>query len=151
MLRRPTISTRTDTLFPYTPRFRSLARLESPYPLFDGINLTWETLEGLAKHNGPVANPGWALAEIDDDFGLDLASHASLEAQVAAIADDIAYDNHDIDDGLRAGLLDLDQLMEQPFVAANYRAVEGGTEEQPSALQSPMSIFSAVLLLKKKK
>src|SRR3546814_13605826 len=64
---------------------RTLARLESPYPLFDGINLTWETLEGLAKHNGPVANPGWALAEIDDDFGLDLASHASLEAQVAAI------------------------------------------------------------------
>ncbi|NYF34216.1 deoxyguanosinetriphosphate triphosphohydrolase [Sphingopyxis sp. JAI108] len=104
---------------------RTLARLECPYPLFDGINLTWETLEGLAKHNGPVANPGWALAEIDGDFGLDLASHASLEAQVAAIADDIAYDNHDIDDGLRAGLLDLDQLMAQPFVAANYRAVEG--------------------------
>ncbi|MEQ8310110.1 MAG: deoxyguanosinetriphosphate triphosphohydrolase [Sphingopyxis sp.] len=103
---------------------RTLARLECPYPLFDGINLTWETLEGLAKHNGPVAAPGWALAEIDGDFGLDLASHASLEAQVAAIADDIAYDNHDIDDGLRAGLLNLDQLMEQPFVAANYRAVE---------------------------
>ena len=104
---------------------RTLARLECPYPLFDGINLTWETLEGLAKHNGPVANPGWALAEIDGEFGLDLASHASLEAQVAAIADDIAYDNHDIDDGLRAGLLDLDQLMAQPFVAANYHAVEG--------------------------
>ena len=103
---------------------RTLARLECPYPRFDGINLTWETLEGLAKHNGPVTNPGWALAEIDGDFGLDLGSHASLEAQVAAIADDIAYDNHDIDDGLRAGLLDLDQLMEQPFVAANYRAVE---------------------------
>ncbi|MBJ7501910.1 MAG: deoxyguanosinetriphosphate triphosphohydrolase [Sphingopyxis sp.] len=104
---------------------RTLARLECPYPRFDGINLTWETLEGLAKHNGPVTNPGWALAGIDADFGLDLPSHASLEAQIAAIADDIAYDNHDIDDGLRAGLLDLDQLMEQPFVAANYRAVEG--------------------------
>ena len=104
---------------------RTLARLECPYPLFDGLNLTWETLEGLAKHNGPVTNPGWALAEIDGDFGLDLGSHASLEAQIAAVADDIAYDNHDIDDGLRAGLLDLDQLMEQPFVAANYRAVEG--------------------------
>src|SRR3546814_5910257 len=84
---------------------RTLARLESPYPLFDGINLTWETLEGLAKHNGPVANPGWALAAIDDDFGLDLASHASLEAQIAAIADDIANDNHAIDDDLRPGRL----------------------------------------------
>jgi dGTPase len=104
---------------------RTLARIESPYPLFDGLNLTWETLEGLAKHNGPVRRPGWALREIDGDFPLDLTSHASLEAQVAAVADDIAYDNHDIDDGLRAGLLDIDQLMEQPFVAANFRAVEG--------------------------
>jgi len=103
---------------------RTLARLECPYPRFDGLNLTWETLEGLAKHNGPVTNPGWALAEIDGDFGLDLGSHASLEAQIAAVADDIAYDNHDIDDGLRAGLLCLDQLMEQSFVAANFRAVE---------------------------
>ena len=103
---------------------RTLARLECPYPLFDGINLTWETLEGLAKHNGPVRHPGWALTDIDADFALDLASHASLEAQIAAIADDIAYDNHDIDDGLRAGLLDLDQLMEQPFVAANFHGVE---------------------------
>lgn len=103
---------------------RTLARLECPYPLFDGLNLTWEALEGLAKHNGPVANPGWALAEIDADFPLDLLSHASLEAQIAAVADDIAYDNHDIDDGLRAGLLCIDQLMEQPFIAANFRAVE---------------------------
>ncbi len=103
---------------------RTLVRLECPYPRFDGLNLTWETLEGLAKHNGPVTNPGWALADVDGDFALDLASHASLEAQVAAVADDIAYDNHDIDDGLRAGLLDLGQLMDQPFVAANFRAVE---------------------------
>ncbi|MDK2761718.1 MAG: deoxyguanosinetriphosphate triphosphohydrolase [Sphingopyxis sp.] len=103
---------------------RTLARLESPYPRFDGLNLTWEMLEGLAKHNGPVENPGWALSEIDGEFPLDMGSHASLEAQVAAVADDIAYDNHDIDDGLRAGLLSLDQLMDQPFVAANYRAVE---------------------------
>ena len=104
---------------------RTLALLECPYPRFDGLNLTWETLEGLAKHNGPVTNPGWALTAIDADFPLDLASHASLEAQIAAVADDIAYDNHDIDDGLRAGLLCIDQLMEQPFVADNFRAVEG--------------------------
>src|SRR3546814_854198 len=103
---------------------RTLARLECPYPRFDGLNLTWETLEGLAKHNGPVRRPGWALADIDAEFPLELTSHASLEAQIAAVADDIAYDNHDIDDGLRAGLLDLDQLMAQPFVAANYAAVE---------------------------
>ncbi len=103
---------------------RTLARIECPYPRFDGLNLTWETLEGLAKHNGPVRRPGWALADIDTEFPLDLKSHASLEAQIAAVADDIAYDNHDIDDGLRAGLLDLDQLMAQPFVAANYAAVE---------------------------
>ncbi|MGQ2929652.1 MAG: deoxyguanosinetriphosphate triphosphohydrolase, partial [Sphingopyxis sp.] len=75
-------------------------------------------------HNGPVKYPGWALAAIDAEFPLDLSSHASLEAQIAAVADDIAYDNHDIDDGLRAGLLSLDQLMAQPFVAANFAAVE---------------------------
>lgn len=103
---------------------RTLACLECPYPRFDGLNLTWETLEGLAKHNGPVTDPGWALAEIDARFALDLGSHASLEAQIAAVADDIAYDNHDIDDGLRAGLLDFDQLMAEPFVAANFRGVE---------------------------
>jgi dGTPase len=103
---------------------RTLTRLESPYPAFDGLNLTWETLEGLAKHNGPVARPQWALAAVDAEVGLELASHASLEAQVAAIADDIAYDNHDIDDGLRAGLLTRDMLLAEPWVAANYRRVE---------------------------
>lgn len=103
---------------------RTLTRLESPYPAFDGLNLSWDTLEGLAKHNGPVTNPAWALADVDADIGLELGSHASLEAQVAAIADDIAYDNHDIDDGLRAEMLTLDMLMDQPWVAANYRRVE---------------------------
>jgi dGTPase len=102
---------------------RTLVRLERPYPLFDGLNLTWETLEGLAKHNGPVAQAPWALAEIDAEFPLDLAGHASLEAQIAALADDIAYDNHDIDDGLRAGLIDLDELLAQPHVAEGWRAV----------------------------
>ena len=110
---------------------RTLACLECPYPLFDGLNLTWETLEGLAKHNGPVKYPGWALAAIDAEFPLDLKSHASLEAQIAAVADDIAYDNHDIDDGLRAGLLSLDQLMAQPFVAANFAAVEDRFPDAP--------------------
>ncbi|MFB0873732.1 MULTISPECIES: deoxyguanosinetriphosphate triphosphohydrolase [unclassified Sphingobium] len=96
---------------------RTLMLLESPYPRFAGLNLSWEMLEGLAKHNGPVIRPGWAMRQLDELFPLDLASHASLEAQLAAISDDIAYDNHDIDDGLRAGLLTLDQLLEVPFVA----------------------------------
>ena len=102
---------------------RLLTRLESPYPLHRGLNLSWEMLEGLAKHNGPVTAPGWALAEADAEYPLDLESWASLEAQVAAIADDIAYDNHDIDDGLRAGLFSLDELAELPLIRELWRAV----------------------------
>ncbi len=102
---------------------RTLTRLETPYPRWDGLNLTWEMLEGLAKHNGPVAQPTWALAEANDAMDLELQSWPSLEAQVAAIADDIAYDNHDIDDGIRAGLLSLDQLLELPFIADRWQAI----------------------------
>ncbi len=103
---------------------RTLMRLESPYCDHQGLNLTWELLEGLAKHNGPVVQPGWALAELDAEFPLRLGQFASLEAQIAAIADDIAYDNHDIDDGLRAGFLQLDDLLTIDFVAAQWRVVE---------------------------
>jgi dGTPase len=102
---------------------RIVAALETPYPLWNGLNLSWETLEGLAKHNGPVAAPGWAMANVDAGFALDLDSHASLEAQVAAVADDIAYDNHDIDDGLRAGLIDFEALLAVPMVARGWDAV----------------------------
>jgi dGTPase len=102
---------------------RLVTRLETPYPDFDGLNLTWETLEGLAKHNGPVEQPNWALAEADAAIGLELSTWPSLEAQVAALSDDIAYDNHDIDDGLRAGVLQLDELLEQPFVARHWAAI----------------------------
>ncbi len=111
---------------------RILTRLESPYPRWDGLNLTWDTLEGLAKHNGPISAPGWALADVDAGFPLDLSCWPSLEAQVAAIADDIAYDNHDIDDGLRAGMLDLDQLCTVPLVAERWRKV---TERHPDCLR----------------
>jgi len=103
---------------------RTVMRLESPYPTHEGLNLTWDLLEGLAKHNGPVTAPNWALAELDAAFPLDLGSHASIEAQIAAVADDIAYDNHDIDDGLRAGFLTLDDLMELDFLAHQWRMVE---------------------------
>lgn len=102
---------------------RILTALEMPYPLWNGLNLSWETLEGLAKHNGPVSSAGWAMTAVDDGFALDLGSHASLEAQVAAVADDIAYDNHDIDDGLRAGLIDFDALLEVPMVARGWARV----------------------------
>ena len=103
---------------------RTVMRIESPYPGHDGLNLTWDLLEGLAKHNGPVTAPNWALAELDEAFPLELGQWPSLEAQVAAIADDIAYDNHDIDDGLRAGFLTLDDLLELDFLADQWRRVE---------------------------
>ena len=98
---------------------RIVTRLERRYAEFDGLNLSWETLEGLVKHNGPLTDKDGAglkgtlpraIADFDALYPLDLATHASLEAQCAAIADDIAYDSHDIDDGLRAGLLTLDMV-----------------------------------------
>lgn len=110
---------------------RTLMRLESPYCEHEGLNLTWETLEGLAKHNGPVAEPGWALAQLDAQYPLELSTWPSLEAQVAAISDDIAYDNHDIDDGLRAGFLNLEELLEQPFVADRWRDVDRRYPDAP--------------------
>tara|TARA_B100000678_G_scaffold275411_1_gene267313 strand:- start:480 stop:1640 length:1161 start_codon:yes stop_codon:yes gene_type:complete len=103
---------------------RTLMRLESPYCTHEGLNLSWEVLEGLAKHNGPVHKPHWALAELDEALPLELELWPTLEAQVAAVADDIAYDNHDIDDGLRAGFLELDDLLTLDFLADQWREVE---------------------------
>ena len=102
---------------------RIVTRLETPYPDFDGLNLSWEALEGLAKHNGPVISPTWAMTEADAERDLELGSWPGLEAQIAAISDDIAYDNHDIDDGLRAGLLQLGELLELPLVNRLWEAI----------------------------
>lgn len=102
--------------------FRIVTLLEARYAEFDGLNLTWETLEGLAKHNGPFAGPApRAIADHRPD--LELRTYASAEAQVAALADDIAYHCHDIDDGLRAGLFLLADLADVPLAGAAFAEV----------------------------
>src|SRR5215213_11995493 len=103
---------------------RIVTRLETPYPDFDGLNLSWEALEGLAKHNGPVRDLTWAMGEANEEWDLELDTWPSLEAQVAAISDDIAYDNHDVDDGLRAGLLEIDELLELPLIRRLWSQIE---------------------------
>lgn len=99
-----------------TQALRQVTVLERRYLAFDGLNLTWETLEGLAKHNGPVKKPAPWLQDFDALWSLDLLSFASTEAQVAALADDIAYHGHDLDDGVKSGLLSLDDLVDVPLV-----------------------------------
>lgn len=104
---------------------RIVTSLERHYALFDGLNLTWETLEALAKHNGPVVGDlPWALTDYNAVHDLELHSHASAEAQVAALADDIAYNNHDLHDGLRAGLFCDDDVATLPIVGAAYAEVD---------------------------
>jgi dGTPase len=97
--------------------------LEARYAAFDGLNLTWETLEGLAKHNGPLRRPSAYIAEYDRLHPLELTTHASAEAQVAALADDIAYNNHDLDDGVRARVFTLEEAASLPLVGEAYREV----------------------------
>ncbi|MBB3929185.1 dGTPase [Kaistia hirudinis] len=132
---------------------RVVTKLERRYPDFDGLNLSWETLEGLVKHNGPLVGANGqgigvyagrplpvaltAYAELQD---LELASYSSAEAQAAAIADDIAYDAHDIDDGMRAGLLTAEGLREVPFLRDIMLAIE---DEHPG-LQPPRLVNEVV-------
>ncbi|MEM8957612.1 MAG: deoxyguanosinetriphosphate triphosphohydrolase [Pseudomonadota bacterium] len=104
---------------------RIVTRLERHYAEFDGLNLTWETLEGIAKHNGPVTGPlPHALAEYNALHDLELTSHACAEAQVAALSDDIAYNNHDLHDGLRAGLFADAEIAALPLVGAAFAEVD---------------------------
>ncbi len=110
---------------------RTLMQLEIAYPTFPGLNLSWEMLEGLAKHNGPITAPNWAMREANAAFPLDLQSWPSLEAQVAALSDDIAYDNHDIDDGLRAGILTLEQMLAVPIVRRCWDKVRARHPDVP--------------------
>ena len=108
--------------------FRVVTELELRYPAFPGLNLTWETLEGVVKHNGPVSamleRPAWrAIVDFDDEYALELGGWASAEAQVAALSDDIAYNNHDVDDGLQAGLFRLVELEDVPLIGPILHAV----------------------------
>ena len=105
---------------------RVLTILEQRYAGFDGLNLTWETMEGVTKHNGPVTNDAAirpAIFEIDQALGLDLTTHASAEAQLANLSDDIAYLSHDFDDALRAGLFGFDQIADLPQVGQILREI----------------------------
>ena len=116
---------------------RIVTKLERHYADFDGLNLTWESLEGIAKHNGPLVGPNadpkrypegmilpYALDEVNAQFDLELHTFASAEAQVAAIADDVAYNRHDLHDGLRAGLFAAEDLMELPLTNKAYEEVD---------------------------
>jgi len=109
---------------------RVLTKLEARYPRWDGLNLTWETLEGVVKHNGPLitarrklADLPMAIREYAKSHDLELHQWSGPEGQVAALADDIAYNNHDIDDGLRAGLFKIEELYDLPFVGEVFRKV----------------------------
>jgi dGTPase len=125
---------------------RILTRLERHYAEFDGLNLTWEALEGTVKHNGPLAGPGierpvpLSIAEYDRRHPLALDSFAGPEAQIAALADDIAYNNHDIDDGLRAGLFAVADLAEVPLVGPVFADVAA----RYPGLEEPRLIHEAI-------
>jgi len=104
---------------------RIVTDLERHYADFDGLNLTWETLEGIAKHNGPVVGDlPWALEEYAARHDLELSTYASAEAQVAAISDDVAYNHHDLHDGLRAELFSTDELAELPILKGCFERVD---------------------------
>lgn len=104
---------------------RIVTSLERHYADFDGLNLTWETLEGIAKHNGPVTGElPYALADYNAVHDLELHTHASAEAQVAALADDVAYNNHDLHDGLRAGLFTEEEICALPIVGDAFAEVD---------------------------
>jgi dGTPase len=125
---------------------RILTRLERRYAEFDGLNLTWETLEGTVKHNGRLRGPGVerpvppTIAEYDRSHPIDLDTYAGPEAQIAALADDIAYNNHDIDDGLRAGLFAIADLNKVPLVGPVFRGV---ANRYPS-IEEPRLIHEAI-------
>ena len=133
--------------------FRILTDLERRYPGFNGLNLTWETLEGVVKHNGPVGGlldrPAWTdVIAFDRAFPLDLTGWASAEAQVAALSDDIAYNNHDVDDGLEAGLFRLDEVETVPLIGpilTGVRADHPGLDDRLTRLEAVRRMIGAMV------
>ncbi|MFZ5668065.1 MAG: deoxyguanosinetriphosphate triphosphohydrolase [Pseudomonadota bacterium] len=133
--------------------FRVVAKLEHRYPDFEGLNLTWETVEGVVKHNGPVthmlARPSWSMVrEADAAWSLRLDSWPSAEAQVAAIADDIAYNNHDVDDGVQAGLFRLEELLDVPLIGPilhGVRAERPDLDERITRLEAVRRMIGAMV------
>ena len=110
---------------------RVVTLLESRYAAFDGLNLTWETLEGLVKHNGPLPRPPPYIADYNARHNLELATQASAEAQLAALADDIAYHSHDLDDGIRAGLFGPEDVAHLPVVGPALSAASRASLDVP--------------------
>jgi dGTPase len=133
--------------------FRVVTELERRYPDFDGLNLSWETLEGVLKHNGPIderlSRPSWrAIARFNADYDLKPATYASAEAQAAAIADDIAYNNHDVDDGLQAGLFAIEDLLAVPLIGpilAALRAERPALDERLVRLEAVRRMIGAMV------
>jgi dGTPase len=133
--------------------FRVVTELERRYPGFDGLNLTWETLEGVIKHNGPVNlrldEPAWsAVAAYDRVQDLELGTFASAEAQVAALADDIAYNNHDVDDGLQAEVFGITDLMEIPLIGpllSETRKDHPGIDDRMLRLEAVRRMIGAMV------
>jgi len=134
---------------------RVVTRLERRYAGFDGLNLTWETLEGLVKHNGPLLKPGesrdalpFAVRDMEPGFDLELHTHASLEAQIAALADDIAYNVHDLDDGLQAAFFTLEDLRDLPLIGplvAEVDARHPGVEPKRRKHEALRRLFSVMV------
>lgn len=130
--------------------------LECKYPAFDGINLCWETLEGLAKHNGPLLKKGEDASKLPADiaeynalFDLELDTYAGLEAQIASLADDIAYCNHDTDDGLKTEFIRVSQLAQVPFFMRHYTAVKAeytGLDESRTAAETVRRMINEAIL-----
>jgi len=133
--------------------FRVVTELESRYPSFPGLNLTWETLEGVVKHNGPVSGmlgeAVWkGVVAFDAEFPLELGGWASAEAQVAALSDDIAYNNHDVDDGLQAGLFHLADLDDVPLIGpilAGVRADWPGLDATLTRMEAVRRMIGAMV------
>jgi dGTPase len=129
---------------------RVVTALERKYASFDGLNLTWETLEGLVKHNGPLvaATVPAPIADYCRKQDLELSTYASLEAQLAALADDIAYNNHDVDDGYRAALFSLDELAEVPLAGravAEVTAAHPGIDETRALYETNRRLITALI------